>query len=99
MGVFCVIDSNRGEGNKKGAQRTSRGRGFDDGPEQEAEGAEGKSHRFRRIEHTEEGVESRERNDEAPLDDDPRVIIGLNRLIDIIVNTPNENSGVATDDD
>ncbi len=47
----------------------------------------------------EETFKAETRPDESALDDDPRVRIGLDRFIDMLMNTPSQNSKIVRDDD
>lgn len=91
MGAFCVTESNWRKGERDHWQRGPRGRGVEEGSEHKTERSDGNRLNFSISKRDEETSESRQSVDETPLDDDPRVIIGLNRLIDMIVNTPNPN--------
>ena len=94
-----MTDSNGREEKKIGIQPTT-GRGtVSVGTEQGSEQPEVKPTDFHRFDHTEESSESQERVGEVAFDDDPRVNIGLNRLIDMIVNRPHSKLGVGVEDD
>ena len=83
---------------KSGMQRTRWLRGDGDGPKHASGQSEVKPTAFHCLDDTEEGSESQGNADELSLDDDPRVNTGLNRLIDIIVNTANSKPRVGGDD-
>ena len=93
-----MTDSNGREEKKIGIQPTTRGGAVSGGTEQASEQSEVKPTDFHRLDHTEESSESQERVGEVALDDDPRVNIGLNRLIDMIVNRPHSKPRVGVED-
>ena len=97
---MCVTDSNGRETRKSRVQRTIGLLADGGGPEHASDRSEREPPTVRRLEPNETEVsESRKSVDEVPLDDDPRVIIGLNRLINIIANTPNSKPRVGAKDD
>jgi len=99
-GEVCVTESNWRETRKSRVQRTIGLLADGEGPEHASDRSEGKPPTVRRLEPTKtEASESRGSVDEAPLDDDPRVIMGLNRLIDIIADTPNSKPRAGAKDD
>ena len=73
--------------------------GIGEGPEDDSERSEIEASTFHRLKQIEETSKSWESVDEAPLDEDPRVIVGLNRLINIIVSPTNVNPKVGAEDD
>ena len=93
-----MTDSNGREEKKKGIQATPRGGAVSGGTEPASEQSEVKPTDFHRLDHTEESSESQERVGEVALDDDPRVNIGLNRLIDMILNRPHSKPRVGVED-
>ena len=73
--------------------------GIGEGPGDDSERSEIEASTFHRLKQIEETSKSWESVDEAPLDEDPRVIVGLNRLINIIVSPTNVNPKVGAEDD
>ncbi len=95
-----MTDSDWSEVKKNGMQRTTGSRADGDAPKQASDRSEGKRPIVRPLDHSnKDDSESRESVDVVPMDDDARVSIGLNRLIDMIVSTRKLKASVGAEDE